>query len=60
MNPSDYKLLLVDDEPDILEFVSYNLEREGYKVETAGSGVKAIEKAKKIYTSFNIVRRYDA
>lgn len=47
MNPSDYKLLLVDDEPDILEFVSYNLQKEGYQVETAGSGVKAIEKAKK-------------
>lgn len=47
MNPSDYKLLLVDDEPDILEFVSYNLQKEGYHVETAGSGVEAIEKAKK-------------
>lgn len=47
MNPSDYRLLLVDDEPDILEFVSYNLQKEGYKVDTAGSGLKAIDKAKK-------------
>lgn len=37
------KILIVDDEPDILEFVGYNLESEGYKVEKATSGDKAIE-----------------
>ena len=42
-----YKILVVDDEEDILEFLSYNLEKEGYRVFTAINGVKAIEKAKK-------------
>lgn len=37
------KILLVDDEPDIIEFVKYNLEREGYLIRTAVSGKKAIE-----------------
>ena len=43
----NYKILLVDDEEDILEFISYNLEKEGFKVYTASNGVEAIEKAKK-------------
>ncbi len=47
MDPSDYKILLVDDDHDILEFVGYNLEKEGYKVKTASSGTEAIEKASK-------------
>jgi len=34
----NYKLLLVDDEPDILEFMSYNFRREGYEVFTAPNG----------------------
>ena len=42
-----YKILLVDDEQDILEFLSYNLEREGFKVFTAINGKIAIEQAKK-------------
>ncbi len=40
------KILLVDDEPDILEFVSYNLEKEGFEVETASNGLEGIKKAK--------------
>lgn len=43
----DLTVLVVDDEPDILEFVSYNLEREGYRVMMADNGVEAIERAKK-------------
>jgi len=39
--------LLVDDEPDILEIVGYNLSVEGYQVITADNGVKGVEKAKK-------------
>ncbi len=39
------KILLVDDEPDILEFLSYNIEKEGYEVHTAGNGKDAIELA---------------
>jgi len=41
-----YKILLVDDEPDILEFIRYNLAKEGFKVSTAGTGREAIEIAK--------------
>jgi two-component system, OmpR family, alkaline phosphatase synthesis response regulator PhoP len=41
------KILLVDDEPDILEFVKYNLEKEGYEVFTASNGYDAIEIAAK-------------
>ena len=40
------RILLVDDEPDILEFLSYNLTKEGYHVLTANSGLAAIEVAK--------------
>jgi len=47
MNPTDYSILLVDDEQDILEFVSYNLKKEGYNVATASSGIEALEKVKK-------------
>ena len=42
------KILLVDDEKDILEFLSYNLEKEGYNVLTANNGKKALEIAKSI------------
>lgn len=41
-----YKILLVDDEPDILEFLKYNLEKEGYLVETAANGAEGIKRAK--------------
>lgn len=43
---SKFKILLVDDEPDILEFLSYNLNKEGYKVETAENGIEGVRKAK--------------
>jgi len=42
---NNYKLLLVDDEPDILEFMSYNLRMEGYKVYTAPDGESGIQTA---------------
>ncbi|MHA7942771.1 response regulator transcription factor [Formosa sp. 3Alg 14/1] len=41
------KILLVDDEPDILEIVGYNLSSEGYEVVTAENGIEAVKKAKK-------------
>ena len=47
MNKSDIKILLVDDEPDILEIVGYNLSSGGYEVFTASDGLKGIEIAKK-------------
>ncbi|WP_068596877.1 response regulator transcription factor [Vaginella massiliensis] len=40
------KILLVDDDADILEFVSYNLKKEGFEVETATNGLEGIKKAK--------------
>lgn len=42
------KILLIDDEHDILEILSYNLEKEGYLVYTADNGVDGVEIAKKI------------
>jgi|TARA_B110000908_G_scaffold40924_1_gene49685 two-component system alkaline phosphatase synthesis response regulator PhoP len=47
MNKSDIKILLVDDEPDILEIVGYNLRNEGYQVFTASNGIEAVKSAKK-------------
>jgi two-component system alkaline phosphatase synthesis response regulator PhoP len=41
------KILLVDDEEDILEFLSYNLRKEGFQVFTASNGLEAIKIAKK-------------
>ena len=40
------KVLLVDDEPDILELLQYNLEKEGYAVRTALNGRKGVEEAR--------------
>ena len=40
------KILLVDDEPDILEFIGYNLKKEGFEVETANNGVEGLRQAK--------------
>ncbi|MEX0996075.1 MAG: response regulator transcription factor [Flavobacteriaceae bacterium] len=47
MKKKDIKILLVDDEPDILEIVEYNLSAEGYQVYTAENGLEAVKKAKK-------------
>ncbi|MDD2381290.1 MAG: response regulator transcription factor [Mariniphaga sp.] len=47
MNENKLKILLVDDEVDILEFISYNLEKEGYIVYTAKNGIEAVELAEK-------------
>lgn len=47
MKKKDIKILLVDDEPDILEIIRYNLSAEGYQVITADNGLKAVKKAKK-------------
>jgi len=47
MKKKDLKILLVDDEPDILEIVGYNLSNEGYQVITGANGLDAIKLAKK-------------
>jgi two-component system alkaline phosphatase synthesis response regulator PhoP len=46
MKKKDIKILLVDDEPDILEIVGYNLLQEGYQIVTAANGKEAVAKAK--------------
>ena len=47
MKKSDIKILLVDDEPDIIEILRYNLSQEGYEVYSAKDGKTAIKKAEK-------------
>ncbi len=47
MKKKDIKILLVDDEPDILEIVGYNLSAEGYQVITAENGANGVKLAKK-------------
>ena len=47
MKKKDIKILLVDDEQDILEIVGYNLSQEGYQIVTASNGKEAIARAKK-------------
>jgi two-component system alkaline phosphatase synthesis response regulator PhoP len=44
MDPNVKKVLIVDDEPDILEIISYNLSKEGYQILTAKNGIEALEK----------------
>ena len=48
MNWSNYHILLVDDEKDILEFLSYNLRNEGFKIHTASNGRDAVRIATEI------------
>jgi len=47
MKKGEIKILLVDDEPDVLEIVGYNLKNEGYQVKTAKNGLDALKSAKK-------------
>ncbi len=45
MDENMYRILIVDDEEDIVEFVSYNLKREGFKVDVARNGREALQAA---------------
>ena len=47
MGKNKHRVLVVDDEPDIVEILTYNLEKEGFEVKTANDGKKALEIAKK-------------
>jgi two-component system, OmpR family, alkaline phosphatase synthesis response regulator PhoP len=47
MEPKQLKVLIADDEPDILEILKYNLVQEGYEVFTAKDGDEAVERAKR-------------
>ena len=55
MSENKFKILLVDDEPDILEIISYNLKSNGFEVFTALNGVKALKKAKSIFPDLIIL-----
>ena len=45
MKKNDIRILLVDDEPDILEIVGYNLKNEGYSIKTATNGLESLQRA---------------
>jgi two-component system alkaline phosphatase synthesis response regulator PhoP len=55
MKKRNIKILLVDDEPDVLEIVGYNLAQEGYQIVTAVNGKDAVEKARKEIPSLIIM-----
>ena len=60
MKKEEIKILLVDDEPDILEIISFNLEKVGYQVTTASNGLEALKQAKKNPSPPYYTRCYDA
>ena len=47
MKKTSTKILIVDDDPDIIEILTYNLSNEGYSVKSSVNGVEALKKAKK-------------
>ena len=47
MKKKEIRILLVDDDPDVIEIIRFNLDHEGYGISTASDGKKAIEEAKK-------------
>ncbi len=49
------QILIADDEPDILEIISYNLIKEGYEVYTARDGSEAIERARQLHPDLIIL-----
>ena len=50
-----HKILIVDDELDILEFLTYNFEQEGFNISTAKDGIQAIKKAKETHPDLIIL-----
>ena len=52
------KILVVDDEEDLLELVSYNLENYGYNVECATTGEEALSKIRKNQPDTQAIRAY--
>src|SRR5690606_38354171 len=55
MSTVKQKILIVDDEPDILELIEYNLKKEGYQVYLAGNGQEGITIAKKVHPDLIIL-----
>ena len=54
MKKSKIKILLVDDEPDILEILSFNLSNEGYQIFTAENGKEAIKLGRSAFASLGL------
>ncbi|VTP93729.1 Alkaline phosphatase synthesis transcriptional regulatory protein phoP [Sphingobacterium daejeonense] len=52
---NNQKILVVDDESDIVELISYNLTKEGYQVYTASNGKEAIKVAKEVFPDLIIL-----
>ncbi|MET3113512.1 two-component system alkaline phosphatase synthesis response regulator PhoP [Pedobacter sp. CG_S7] len=55
MSAAKQKILIVDDEPDILELVEYNLKKEGYQVYVASNGKEGISVARKVHPDLIIL-----
>tara|TARA_B110000046_G_scaffold23921_1_gene23025 strand:+ start:1816 stop:2514 length:699 start_codon:yes stop_codon:yes gene_type:complete len=55
MNSNTYKILVVDDDPDIVELLKYNLSSDGYKVKSASNGVQAVSLAKEFIPDLTIL-----
>ena len=55
MNSNTYKILVVDDDPDIVELLKYNLSSEGYKVKSASNGIQAVSLAKEFIPDLTIL-----
>lgn len=52
-----HRILLVDDEPDILEFIRYNLQREGHEIYTASEGAEALRIAEQVHPHLILLDR---
>ena len=55
MNSNTYKILVVDDDPDIVELLKYNLSSEGYKVKSASNGIQAVSLAMEFIPDLTIL-----
>jgi len=55
MSTANQKILIVDDEPDILELIEYNLKKEGYQVFSASNGLDGVAMAKKVHPDLIIL-----
>ena len=60
MNLNTYKILVVDDDPDIVELLKFNLSSEGYKVKSASNGIQALSLAMEFIPDLTICRHHDA
>ena len=59
MDYSKFKILLVDDEPDVIEFLGYNLNKHGFEVHSSKSGYSTIGNRSRRYTYFRNVSNGD-